>query len=104
MAKDTNRSLLELAFGAFQRGDTVQTRTLALAVLAGKAGADEDKAAKSLASTLSSPGADIDLSPRAVAQELLRRTQVPAKAYAFAGAVAAVFLGLVLLAVIRYSS
>ena len=99
---DPSRSLVGLAFEAFEQGDAVQARALAQAVLAGREGPDEAKVAKALAQTLSAAGHEVEPTPTGVAKDLLSRTIVPPKPYLFVGAVAATFIGLVLLAVFRY--
>jgi predicted nucleic acid-binding protein len=101
-AETASHSVLKLAYEAFDRGDVVLTRQLVLEVLAGKVGKDDADVAKALAKELSSPEAPVDESPQAVAQELLRRTKVMGKPYLMAGAVAAVYLLLVVLAAVRY--
>lgn len=100
--KQESRSVLNLAFEAFQRGDSVQARALAKAVLAGKVGKDEDKAASELAKTLSIEGAVVAETPAAVANELISRTIVPLRPYVFVAAVAFAFISLVILAAWRY--
>lgn len=100
--QDQSRSLLKLAYEAFERGDVVEARRLANAVLSGKLGPDEPKAATELAKKLSTAEAPVDESPQAVAQEIISRTGVPPKPYLFVAAIAAAFIGLVILAVVRY--
>jgi hypothetical protein len=100
--QDTSRSVLKLAYEAFERGDVVEARRLSHAVLAGTLGKDEAKAAAELAKFLSTPEAPVDESPQAVAQELISRTGVPPRPYLFVAAVAAAFVGLVILAAVRY--
>ena len=100
--KQENRSVLKLSFEAFQRGDMVQARALAKAVLAGQVGKDEEKAASELAKTLSIEGAVVAENPAAVAHELISRTITPLRPYLFVAAVAAGFIGLVILAAWRY--
>lgn len=99
---DDARSVLKVAFEAYQRGDSVQARSLAREVLAGKVGRDDEKMATELAKTLSGDGAAIEAHPTAVAKELITRTLPPTKSYLFAGAVALTYLTLVILAVVRY--
>jgi hypothetical protein len=99
---DLTRSVLKLAFEAFDRGDSVQTRALAGAVLAGKVGRDEDKVAAELAKELSAEGAPVGETPTAVANELISRTIVAPRPYLFVAAVAATFITLVALARFRY--
>ena len=99
---DSSRSVLKLSYEAFQRGDSVQARELANAVLAGKVGKDDEKVAVELAKTLSIEGAVVAENPAAVATELISRTIVAPRPYIFVAAVAAAFLGLVLLAFLRY--
>lgn len=105
MAKSNsgNRSVLKLAYEAFQRGDAVLARQLGQAVLAGKVGRDDEKVAGELAKEFSTDEAPIEGTPAAVAQELVSRTIVPPRPYIFVAAVAGTFLGLVLLAHFRYS-
>ena len=97
-----SRSVLKLSFDAYQRGDSVQARSLAKAVLAGEIGKDDEKVACELAKTLSVDGAVIAETPAAVANELISRTIVPPKPYLFVAAVAGAFTGLALLAHWRY--
>jgi hypothetical protein len=99
---DDSRSILKLAFDAYQRGDSVQARELAQAVLAGKLGRGDEAAAPELAKTLSAEGSTITETPAAVAAELVSRTMPPVKSYWFAAAVALTFLTLVILATVRY--
>jgi len=101
-AESSGHSVLKVAYEAFERGDAVLARRLALEVLAGKVGTDDAAVAKELAAELSAPGAPVDESPQAVAQDLLSRTKVLPKPYLFAGLVAAVYLLLVVLATLRY--
>lgn len=100
--QDSTKSVLKVAWEAFERGDVVQARALAHEVLAGRLGKDDAKAAADLAKYLSAPGAPVDESPQAVAQEIISRTGVPPRPYLFVAAVAAAFIGLVILAVVRY--
>ena len=100
--QDLSRSVLKLSYEAFQRGDSVQARQLAKAVLAGKQGKDDERAAVELASTLSSDLYTVAPTPTAVAEDLVRRTIVPPRPYLFVAAVAAAFICLVLLAAWRY--
>lgn len=100
--QDHSRSVLHLSFEAFQRGDSVQARELAKAVLAGKVGKDDEKVAVELAKTLSIEGHVVAENPAAVAHELISRTIVPARPYLFVAAVAATFTGLAILAAWRY--
>jgi hypothetical protein len=102
-AESSSHSVLKVAYDAFERGDAVLARSLALEVLAGKVGKDDPEVAKDLARELSAPGAPVDESPQAVAQDLLSRTKVLPKPYLFAGVVAAVYLLLVVLATLRYA-
>lgn len=99
--QEAGRSVLKLAAEAFERGDVVEARRLARAVLAGTLGKDEAKAAAELARQLSTPEAPVDESPQAVAQELISRSGVPPRPYVFVAAVAAAYVGLVILAVVR---
>ena len=100
--KQDSRSVLKLSYEAFERGDSVQTRELAKAVLAGKVGKDEEKAAAELAKMLSIEGAVVAETPTAVANELISRTIVPPRPYLFVAAVAFAFITLVILAAWRY--
>jgi hypothetical protein len=100
--QDNSHSVLKLAYEAFQRGDSVQARQLSKAVLAGKVGRDDEKVAVELAKTLSVEGAVVAENPAAVATEIASRTIVPPRPYLFVAAVAAAFIGLVILAAIRY--
>lgn len=99
---EASRSVLQAAFEAFERGDSVQTRALAKAVLDGKVGRDDPKVATELAKKLSIPEAPVEGTPPAVAQELINRTIVAPRPYVFVLAVAATFLLLVIVAVTRY--
>lgn len=101
-AETASHSVLKVAYEAFERGDVVQARSLAMEVLAGKVGKDDPAVAKELAATLSTPESPVDESPQAVAQDLISRTKVLGKPYLFAGVVGAVYLLLVVLAAIRY--
>jgi hypothetical protein len=101
-ADTATHSVLKVAFEAFQEGDAVQARALALQVLAGKVGRDDPAVAKELAAKLSTPEQPVDESPQAVAQDLLSRTKVPGKPYLFAAVVLTVYLLLVVMAVVRY--
>lgn len=100
--QDQSRSVLKLSYEAYQRGDSVQARALAKAVLAGKVGKDDEKVAVELAKTLSADGHVVMEIPAAVAAELISRTVTPPKPYLFVAAVAAAFVGLVILAAWRY--
>src|SRR4051812_9164942 len=100
--KQDSRSVLKLSYEAFERGDSVQARELAKAVLAGKVGKDEEKAAAELAKVLSIEGAVVAETPTAVANEIISRTIVPPKPYLFVAAVAFAFITLVILAAWRY--
>lgn len=100
--KQDSRSVLKLSYEAFERGDSVQARELAKAVLAGKVGKDEEKAAAELAKMLSIEGAVVAETPTAVANELISRTIVPPRPYLFVAAVAFAFITLVILAAWRY--
>ncbi|MEW5739344.1 MAG: hypothetical protein AB1938_10485 [Myxococcota bacterium] len=101
-AEGSTHSVLKLAYEAFERGDVVLTRQLALEVLAGKVGRDDAEVARGLAKELSTPATPVDESPQAVAQDLLTRTKVMPKPYLMAAAVAAVYVLLVVLAAVRY--
>lgn len=100
--QDLSRSVLMLSYEAYQRGDSVQARQLAKAVLAGQVGKDDEKAAVELSKRLSIEGHVIGENPAAVATELISRTVVPPRPYLFVAAVAAAFIGLVILAAWRY--
>ncbi len=100
--QDQSRSILKLSYEAFQRGDSVQARKLAKAVLEGKVGKDDEKAAVDLSKLLSIDGHLIMENPASVATEIISRTIVPPRPYLFVAAVAATFVGLVLLAIWRY--
>jgi hypothetical protein len=100
--EELSRSVLKTAYEAFQRGDMVQARQLAQAALDGKVGKDDEKAAVELSKELSIEGHSIMENPAAVAIEIISRTKVPPRPYLFVAAVAATFVGLVILAVWRY--
>ncbi|MDP1822867.1 MAG: hypothetical protein Q8L48_06485 [Archangium sp.] len=100
--QDQSRSVLKLSYEAYQRGDSVQARQLAKAVLAGKVGKDDEKVAVELAKVLSTEGAIVAETPAAVAADLVSRTITPPKPYLFVAAVAGAFIGLVILAAWRY--
>lgn len=100
-AETASHSVLKAAYDAFERGDVVQARSLAREVLAGKVGRDDPAVANELAALLSTPTSPVDASPQAVAQDLISRTKVPGKPYVFAVVVGAVYLLLVVLAVVR---
>jgi hypothetical protein len=97
-----DRSVLKFAFDAFQKGDAVETRRLARAVLAGQVGPHDAQVAASLAQTLSVEGAQVSETPAAVAHELIDRTIVGPKPYLFVGVVVAAFATLVFIASHRY--
>lgn len=99
---DQSRSVLKLAYEAFDRGDKVQARALAKEVVAGKVGRDDEKVAVELATLFSSDEAVIAQTPAAVAQEIIARTITAPKPYLFVGAIAFAFLSLVALAHFRY--
>lgn len=100
--QDQSRSVLKLAYEAFDRGDSVQARRLAKAVLAGQVGRDDEKASVELARLLSIEGAVVAETPAAVAAEIASRTIVAPRPYLFVAAVASAFIGLVILAAYRY--
>ncbi len=100
--QDHGRSVLWVAFEAWQRGDVVVARRLVQAVLAGTRGPNDEKVAKELAATLGSELAPVPETVEGVAHDLLGRTGVPPKPYLMLAAVAAAYLGLVILAVVRY--
>lgn len=100
--QDQSRSVLKVAYEAFGRGDVVQARRLAKAVQAGQVGRDDEKVAAELAKELSVEGAVVEPTPAAVAAEIVSRTGVPARPYVFVAAVALAFIGLVILATVRY--
>lgn len=106
MAKGTrneaSRAVLQEAWAAAERGDAVEARRLARAVLGGARGPDEDQAAKALAPRLSIEGAVVPATVEGVAQELLSRAGVPPRPYLFFFAVLATFVGLAVLAAARY--
>ncbi len=93
-------SYLAAAFHYFQLGDAVRTRKFAQHVLAGQTTAADTDAAKSLAVTF----ALTKNLPEDVAAELIERTKVPLKSFAFTGLASAVFLLLLTLAVTRYGA
>lgn len=113
---ESSRSVLKLAYEAFERGDAVQTRALARAVLAGTIGRDDEKVAVELAKELSAgdavkkdtPDAQVATgdvvapTPEAVAKELIDRTIVPLKPYVMVAVVAGAFITLVVIAASRY--
>lgn len=100
--QDHGKSVLWVAYEAWQRGDVVEARRLAQAVLAGQRGANEEKAAKELAAELTSELAPVPETIEGVAKDLLSRTGVPPKPYLMLAAVAAAYLLLVVIAVTRY--
>ena len=91
-------SYLAAAFHSFQLGDSVRTRRLAQRVLQGQGTPDEAEAAKVLATTF----AMAKNQPQDVAAELILRTQVPIKSFAFAALSAGIFVLLLTLALTRY--
>lgn len=99
----TARSLLRAAWEAWEAGDVLTTRRYAREVLAGKRGGDDEHEALDLSKALSVEGVPVGATPEAVAEHLLARTAVPAKAYAFAGLALSIFLLLLSLAVFRYA-
>ncbi len=112
MAKAAKKSVIEIdpgtpatshlaaAFHAFQHGDSVATRRHAQAVLDGRGTNADGEAAKQLATTL----ALAKNLPEDVAADLISRTQVPPKSFAFAGLAAAIFVLLLTLALTRYGA
>lgn len=102
VAAAPEKSLLVAAREAASQGDAVLVRRLAQAVLGGKKGADDDHAALDLAKALSLDGAPVNGTAEGVAANLLERTSIPPKAYAFALLAAGVFLLLLTLASVRY--
>lgn len=106
MAKGTQqnsgRSVLRVAYDAFERGDMVQARQLAQAVLDGKVGKDDASAAEALAVKLSSEVAKVTPTVEAVAKELISRSIIPPRPYIFVGIAAATWVLLVVLAAVRY--
>ncbi len=96
------RSILNAAHSAFGRGDVVEARRLATAVLAGAREKDEDAAELALAPLISAPGAAVAQDPQSVARAILRMTRPPARAYLFAVAVAGVLAFLVAFAIHFY--
>lgn len=103
-AKEPGKSVLMAAFDAFQRGDMVTTRRLANEVLAGKMGKDDERAAAELAKLFSVEGAPVKEAVEDVARELVLRTKVPPKPYAFAALSLGIFVLLVVLAATRYAA
>jgi hypothetical protein len=103
MARAKNdRSVLQVAYDAFERGDVVLARSLAQQVLAGKVGSGDEKAAVDLAKQLSAEGAPVSETPPAVAAEIISRTNVAPRTYLFVGAAAATLTLLAVLAAYRY--
>lgn len=100
--QDSGRSVLRVAFDAFERGDMVQARRLAQAVLDGKVGRDDASAAEALATKLSNDEAKVAPTVEAVAKEIVSRTIVPPRPYLFVAAAAVTYLTLVVIAAIRY--
>jgi len=99
---DQSRSVLKLAYEAFERGDKVQARALAKEVVAGKVGRDDQQVAVELATLLSSDEGLVAQTPAAVAQEIIGRTITAPKPYLFVGAIVFAFVSLVALARFRY--
>ncbi len=102
--EDQSHSVLKVAYEAFERGDMVQARALAKAVLAGKVGRDDEKVSSELGKLLSIEGAVVAETPAAVAQELISRSIVAPRPYVFVGAVVAAYVTLVIIAMVRYHS
>ncbi len=100
--EEQSRSVLKLAYQAFERGDVVKTRELAKAVLAGKVAPDDEQVARELSKTLSIAEAVVGETPAAVAQELISRTITPPRPYLFVAAAAGTFITLAVLAHLRY--
>ena len=96
------RSVLRVAFEAFERGDKVQARQLAQAVLDGKIGKEDSSVAEALAPKLSSEVAQVAPTVEAVAKEIVSRTIVPPRPYIFVAIAAATYVILVVLAAVRY--
>lgn len=100
---EIERSVLSVAYAAFERGDVVGARELAQQVIAGKVGPGDEKAAVELAKLLSAEGTPaIAENPAAVAAEIVSRTNVTPKTYLFVGAAALTLTLLAVLAAVRY--
>lgn len=99
---DGRQSVLRLAYEAFERGDSVQTRALTALALAGKVGRDEEAVAVELAAKLSSEELVVQPTVEAVAKDLASRTVVAARPYLFVGVISAAFVLLAVLAAVRY--
>lgn len=99
---DQTRSVLKVAYEAFERGDAIQARSLAKEVLAGKVGRDDEKVAAELGPQLSIEGAVVEGTPAAVAKEIISRTIVAPPPYLFVGVILAAFITLVIIATLRY--
>lgn len=102
-AKAPPKSLLDAAFQAFERGDLVTARTLAQAVLAGKAGPDEARAARELARGPLAKDVEraVEETPASVAAYLVHKTSIPGKTFWFALLGAGLFIFLLGLAAAR---
>lgn len=90
------RSLLEVAWKAYQAGDMVVARRASRLVLAGAARDADEVVAKKLGKDFFAAGHVTDA--RQVAQELLQRTNPPLKPYLLAGAAALIWVVLLVIA------
>jgi hypothetical protein len=92
-------AVLLTAWEAFERGDMVEARRAAEAVVRGARLADEDAVAADLAQRMSA-AVSVAPDPPSVARALLSRTRPPPRAYWFAAV--AVLAALVAFAVVEY--
>jgi hypothetical protein len=90
------RSLLEVAWNAYEAGDAVLARRAAKRVLAGAASGADEALAKKISKQLFVGAGETDA--RQVAAELAARTRVAAKPYAFALLAAAIWWVMIALA------
>ncbi len=96
-------SYLAAAYYYFERGDEARTRKFATHVVNGQATAADGEAAKHLAKKLSTADRAVGEDPKAVAAELILRTEVPAKPYLFGAVAAGIFVLLLTIAITRYA-
>ncbi len=97
-------SYLAAAYHCFDAGDKVRTRQFAQQVLDGHATPADPEAAKYLSAMLSTAGHPVKELPEDVAAELISRTKVPLKPFAFTLLASGIFVLLVTLALTRYGA
>ena len=97
-------SYLAAAYHSFEHGDEVRTRAFAQQVLDGHATPADPEAAKYLSALLSTPAHPVKDLPEDVAAELISRTKVPLKPFAFTLLASGVFVLLLTLTLTRYGA